>query len=1090
VTGTGITQAVGGAVTQAASAGAASFDARAGLLQEGKANTLTGAVSFNKSGANDVTLNNGANALTLGTSTLGSGAFSLAGTGQTTLAGSLTTTGGAITLSGPVILGAASTGIDTTGGGATTGAAITFNGALDGASTLTLDGGTTGVVTLGGAVGANTVLTGLTVTAGSLSGSTLNIGAGGLSVTTQAGGITQGGAFTVSGASSFDAGAHAITLDSTGNHFTGAVSLANSGANDVALDNGSNALVLGNVQVGSGALTVSGVGITQAASSAIAQAAGAGTAQFDAGAGVLQLDKANGLTGVVSLNNSGNHDVTLDNGTHALTLGTSALGSGAFSLEGTGQTTLAGNLTTTGGAITLSGPVALGSPTTGINTTAGGATTGAAITFDGALDGASNLTLDAGTAGVVTLGGAVGANTALTGLTVTAGSFSANTLNIGAGGLSVTTQAGDITQGSVGAFTVAGTSNFTAMNGHGVTLDNADNDFQAAVTATGTGVSITDTNDLTINALNNGSNGTVSLIAGGALLLPSGTIDTGTADLTLAANGGTLIAPGVLKGANVTLSSQGDITLSDAVTATGTLSLTSLAGAIGQSAGSLTAAELTGGSNGITLLAGTNFIDSLGDFSASGFGLINSQGLAVDGVVDGGASTALTTLAGDLTINGTLMGTAVTLTSAGAIGEATSGVIEATTLTGTSQGDTLLDGANLVDTLDSFGAANFTLVNAQGLATNGALTTTAGTGSITLKTSSGALNLGSDLTGGAISLDSADGLALANNITGSTVELVSSGGGISQSAGIITAGTLSGIAADPVTLNQLNHIAALGDFSADGFSLTNGAALVVSGVVDGGGSTALTTQTGNLTINGTLMGTAVTLTSAGAIGQGASGVIDAATLTGTSQGNTSLGGANLVDTLNSFDAANFSLVNAQDLAANGLLTTAGNAGSIDLKTSSGTLSVNGDLTAAAVALTSADDLTLTHDIDGAAVSLAAGGDISQSTGVITAGTLTGQSTGTTTLGGANLVGALGSFKATNFSLVNAADLSVNGPLQITSPSGGVSLTTTSGILTVNSVLSAGAVSLDSAGNLALAHEVSGGLVTLASGGTISQTASG
>src|SRR5690606_14093617 len=55
---------------------------------------------------------------------------------------------------------------------------------------------------------------------------------------------------------------------------------------------------------------------------------------------------------------------------------------------------------------------------------------------------------------------------------------------------------------------------------------------------------------------------------------------------------------------------------------------------------------------------------------------------------------------------------------------------------------------------------------------------------------------------------------------------------------------------------------------------------------------------------------------------------------------------------------------------------------------------------------------------------------------------------------------------------------------------GVSLTTTSGILTVNSVLSAGAVSLYSAGNLALAHEVSGGLVTLASGGTISQTASG
>src|SRR5690606_22875201 len=142
---------------------------------------------------------------------------------------------------------------------------------------------------LGGAVGGTTALTGLDVTAGSFSASTLNIGTGGLSVTTRAGDITQGGAFTVSGTSSFDAGTHAIALGDAGNHFTGAVSLKNSGANDVTLDNGSNALVLDDVQVGSGALTVKGVGITQAASSAITQSAAAGAAQFDAHAGVLQL---------------------------------------------------------------------------------------------------------------------------------------------------------------------------------------------------------------------------------------------------------------------------------------------------------------------------------------------------------------------------------------------------------------------------------------------------------------------------------------------------------------------------------------------------------------------------------------------------------------------------------------------------------------------------------------------------------------------------------------------------------------------------------------------------------------------------------
>jgi hypothetical protein len=657
----------------------------------------------------------------------------------------------------------------------------------------------------------------------------------------------------------------------------------------------------------------------------------------------------------------------------------------------------------------------------------------------------------------------------------------------------VTTQAGDIMQSGTGAFTVVGTSDFTAMNGHEITLEAANNDFQGSVKATGTGVSITDTNDLTIDTLTNGTDGTVSLIAGGALLLPTGSIDTGAADLTLEANGGTLVAPGVLSGANVTLSSQGDITLSKAVTATGTLSLTSLAGAIGQSlTGNLTAAVLTGSSFGSTLLDGTNHIASLGNFSASGFSLTNSQALSVSGVVDGGSSAALTTTSGNLTVGGRLKGTTVTLTSAGAIDEGgtSTGVIEAGTLTGTSQGDTLLDGANLVDTLGSFSAANFTLVNNQGLAANGPLTTTGGTGSISLKTTTGALSLGSDLSGGAISLESADGLVLAKAINGSTVELISSGGGISQSAGVITAGTLSGHAADSVALNLGNRVVALGNFDADGFSLTNDAALAVNGVVDGGSSTTLTTTTGNLTVNGTLKGTAVTLSSAGGIGEGAAGVIEADTLAGHSQGDTLLGGANLVDTLNNFDATNFSFVNAQDLAVSGPLATGAGAGSISLKTSSGTLSVNDDLVASAVALTSADGLTLTHNINATAVSLAAGGNISQSAGVITAGTLTGQSTGTTTLGLANHVGTLGSFKAANFSLVNDAGLSVNGPLQITSPNGGVSLRTTSGILTVNSVLSAGAVSLDSAGNLALAHEVSGGLVTLKSGGNISQTASG
>src|SRR3546814_16830055 len=66
-----------------------------------------------------------------------------------------------------------------------------------------------------------------------------------------------------------------------------------------------------------------------------------------------------------------------------------------------------------------------------------------------------------------------------------------------------------------------------------ITLAQVNNDFTGAVTATGKGVSITDVNDLDVAGLTSGTNGAVSLIAGGALALSGGAIDTGTADLTL-----------------------------------------------------------------------------------------------------------------------------------------------------------------------------------------------------------------------------------------------------------------------------------------------------------------------------------------------------------------------------------------------------------------------------------------------------------------------------------------------------------------------------------------------------------------------------
>src|SRR5204862_466823 len=111
---------------------------------------------------------------------------------------------------------------------------------------------------------------------------TSSVGTG--TFTVNAVGITQTGAITQAssaGAATFNAGAGVITLGSA-NDFTGSVSLNNSGANNVSVTD-SNAISIGTSSVGTGTLTVTGVGITQ--SGAITQAGSAGAATFNAGAG-------------------------------------------------------------------------------------------------------------------------------------------------------------------------------------------------------------------------------------------------------------------------------------------------------------------------------------------------------------------------------------------------------------------------------------------------------------------------------------------------------------------------------------------------------------------------------------------------------------------------------------------------------------------------------------------------------------------------------------------------------------------------------------------------------------------------------------
>ncbi|MDE2234554.1 MAG: filamentous hemagglutinin N-terminal domain-containing protein, partial [Gammaproteobacteria bacterium] len=120
--------------------------------------------------------------------------------------------------------------------GDTAGAAITTSGGIvdirtgDAANTgglAQIGGGAAGSIITGGG-GVSIFANGVTFNG------TVNTGSGNLNVTST-GAISQTGALTIGGTSSFSAGANAITLNNGGNSFTGAVSLNNSGANAVSL---------------------------------------------------------------------------------------------------------------------------------------------------------------------------------------------------------------------------------------------------------------------------------------------------------------------------------------------------------------------------------------------------------------------------------------------------------------------------------------------------------------------------------------------------------------------------------------------------------------------------------------------------------------------------------------------------------------------------------------------------------------------------------------------------------------------------------------------------------------------------------------
>ncbi len=909
---------------------------------------------------------------------------------------------------------------------------------------------------------------------------------GNLSITTT-GAITNPALISVSGTSSFTAGANAITLTNASNDFTGAVSLSNSGANNVSVTD-TNAIVLGTSGVGTGTLTVNAVGITQ--TGAITQSAAAGTATFNAGAGVITLGSANNFTGAVGLNNSGANNVSVTD-TNAIILGTSAVGTGTLTVNAVGITQ--------SGVTTIT--QAAGAGTATFNAGAGVITLGSANDFTGSVSlnnsGANNVSVT-DTNAIILGTSAVGTGT----LTV-------NTVGI--------TQTGAMTQSAA-----AGTATFNAGAGV-ITLTNANN-FTGSVSLNNSGannVSVTDTNAIVLGTSGVGT-GTLTVSAVGitqtgamtqSAAAGTATFNAGAGVITLgSANNFTGSVSLNNSGANnVSVTDMNAIVLGTSGVGTGTLTVNAVGitqtGSITQAAGA-GAATFNGGAGVITLTDAGN--DFRGSVSLNNSGLNNVSVTDANAIVLGTSAVGL----GTLTVN------AVGITQTGAItqavlaGSATfNGGAGVVTLTSANDFTGVVSlnnsGANNVSVTDAnaiilgasaVGSGTFTVNTSGAITQTGAITQSASAGTATFNAGGNPItltNVGNDFTG-AVSLNNSgvnsaavtdlNSIILGTSSVGLNLSVIA-GGDITQTGALTVPGILTlavtSAGSDILLGTQANDITGtitfsgvLANFRDVSIRNTNAGALVPSftgltslrnltlqfnnaaiampaTTLTGGGNLSLTaggaiTQTGALIIPGASSFTtgsfAITLTN------GANNFTGAVSLTNTGGSAIAITDANTIDlgTVNASGALNVNTTGAITDSGTVIVTgtatlAAGAANNITLDSASNNFST--------VAITSGNDVTLVDtnaiDLGASTVSgildLTAGGTITQSGALVITGastfTLPGGNDVTLTNAGNNFGGAVsfvsnGGGNLNNISVVDTTAfdiqaITIDGNLSVT-----------------------------------------------------------
>jgi len=426
-----------------------------------------------------------------------------------------------------------------------------------------------------------------------------------------------------------------------------------------------------------------------------------------------------------------------------------------------------------------------------------------------------------------------------------------------------------------GAFTVSGSTTINAGSGM-IIFNKPGNRFQGGVTLVGTGIVLSSVGDLNIVALTNGTNGAVALIAGGALTLPATAIDTGTSNLQLAANGGTLMANGALSGRDVALSSRDGMVLSGPVTATGQLALASSAGTSILVTGDLQAATTQLGGGTLRIGNGSTTGSIRGNVVNNGALVFNrSDSLGYGEVISGTGSLAQQG-GGTLTLSGVNTYTGATVVTSGTLALAGAGSIASSSGVQLEATGTLdISGLTAAQaTLGNLTGAGQVRLGAKTLATggdngNGTFSgAISGTGSL-LKTGSGTLTLGGN-----------------NSFSGGTalkqgrIDLASSG---ALGAGTLSMddGTTLGFAADGLRIANAIRLTGSSDPVIDtgAFNATLAGAISGAGFLTKNGS-------GTLTLGGANNYTGATNVAAGTLRAGAANTFSAASVHSVASGAT------------------------------------------------------------------------------------------------------------------------------------------------------------------------------------------------------------